>query len=191
MHFDVGCQPSRHSRSHAQTRYNGSRKRKSLSHNTYVTLSLTQVDNCGKLLFFCLSVAGLVYQIVLISTSYFAYEAKSSVVMNMPEEEEIPSLTVCWRYADIIDMDKLRSINSAIPELDTTNDETIKNSIWIIQSLVTVKQILDMNPQLDVAFGDCIIRYPGNYMAQPFDVKKCQRTFIVARYFVQVRWPVI
>ena len=131
-------------------------------------------------------VIGLLYQIIEISTSYFAFDATTTVTMEMPNKVDIPALSVCWRYGDIIDLDALRRKNSEIPVFDFTNDETIKNSGWTVQSMATVRQVYDFTPSLDNTFADCIIRVPQCYSAQRFNVSECRKQFTVIQFFTMV-----
>ena len=131
---------------------------------------------------------GLLYQIIQISTSYFAFDATTTVTMEMPNKVDIPALSVCWRYGDIIDLDALRRKNSDIPVFDFTNDETIKNSGWTVQSMATVRQVFDFNPSLENTFAECIIRYPQGYASKRFNVSECRQKFTVIRFFTMVSY---
>lgn len=57
-------------------------------------------------LIFCLS--GLIYQIYKLSDMYFKYPTNTLLYLQVPQLADSPAITICWRYADILDLNQLR-----------------------------------------------------------------------------------
>ena len=59
--------------------------------------------------FFALCFVGIVMQVLAMSQLYFAYKITSTIKIAIPETIEPQALSVCTRYTDVIDFDKLNN----------------------------------------------------------------------------------
>lgn len=128
---------------------------------------------------------GLAIHTYHISVQYFAYATVTAIKLNMPDNVTIPALSVCWRYADLLDIDALRRENAMIREIDFTSEETIKQTVRELQSRITLEQIFRYSPPTDRIYSSCIVRFPGNYDVTYMTAEQCRQRFEIERFYVQ------
>jgi len=133
--------------------------------------------------FLCL--IGLIVHVVQISSEYFGYKSTTTVRLDIPKDVAIPSLSVCWRYADLLDTEALRKINVTLPAIDFTNDETVAFTIRTIQSSLTVEQIFGYTPDSSTIFNQCLVRKPDEYDVRFLKPTDCRTMFNITKFYLQ------
>lgn len=79
-------------------------------------------------------VIGCFYQITSISVIYFLYDTVTEVAIEMPHRLEVPTLSVCVHYANLLDISGKRFNFS---ELSQFKGE--KPDAWFLQHYFTLK----------------------------------------------------
>lgn len=125
----------------------------------------------------------LIFHVSEISLDYFAYTASAKVRLDIPQNVTLPSLSACWRYADVLSNEFLTRINQQPVNFD--NSDTTGQTVNKIQSLVTLKDINDHTPQIDDLYLDCIIRFPREYVIQWFKKDECKAHFRIEKFVSQ------
>lgn len=123
--------------------------------------------------FATLCTIGLTLHISLISLKYFNYEATSVLSMDTPKKVDMPALSICIRYWDILDHHNLSNVVN-----ETWQDSVLPKNI-------TLQQIFDNTPSSDAIFHDCLIRLPGHYRFEAEVGSNCFRFFKVKKFYTQ------
>ena len=105
---------------------------------------------------------------------------RTAVTFEIPSDLQIPTLSVCFRYVDIIDMRRFAAIH---PSLDLLNKNLTARS-EAIRATITVKQIFDLAPNSSLFIG-CDIRFPGNYQMDQFHGTDCDSKFKIDLFYMQ------
>lgn len=144
-----------------------------------------------------LCLTGLLYQISDVSTMYFSYFTRSEIQISIPLVISPPSLSLCFRYRDLIDFNRVsidpRFTNQTFKRpLNHTSDESI-----YFESYFSVHDIFDLTPDMDQFFGtsglyllpnrnvashSCIYRKPGSFIANPKTKEECEAIFSLKKY---------
>ncbi|KAI1285034.1 hypothetical protein HDE_12253 [Halotydeus destructor] len=114
-----------------------------------------------------------------IASSYFKYMTSTALAMEVPEIVDIPAFSVCWRYADIVDI-------SIVKERANKTDMPLKsNMITEIQTLVTLESLFEASPSIHNLFDKCTLRFPGQRLIRDYFGRDCNHIFKVNRFYVQ------
>lgn len=144
-----------------------------------------------------LCLAGLLYQISDVSTLYFSYFTRSEIQISIPVLISPPSLSLCFRYRDLIDFDRVsidpRFTNQTFKRpLNHTSSESI-----YFESYFSVHDIFELTPNIDKLFGtsglyllpnrsiashSCLYRKPGSFIANPKTIEECEAIFAIEKY---------
>ena len=102
--------------------------------------------------------------------------------MDIPTNVSMPTFSVCFRYADILDIEGLRKKGASVPDVNYAN---IDESISLIQSIVTVQVLLDFTPSVETVITDCVFRSPGEYNIEFLNAEQCKQKFTTDKFYVQ------
>ena len=130
-------------------------------------------------LFYIVSFLGLVYQIEEIVSIYLEFRTIAEITISVPSDIEPPDLSVCFRYADIIDVTQLNAAHNVTLKSDR------RNYINPIQSLVTIKDIFMYTPGEDNVFRKCSSRPPHDYNLNEYNGSDCYTSFNVSKFVMQ------
>ena len=130
----------------------------------------------------------MVIHIGIITHEYLKYIATSNVEMETADIVQIPALSVCWRYLDLIDFERFNSdtgSNLAPPDYSTI--ESRRSTFLAIQSNITVQQILEFTPKIEdrLMIVDSIVRYPNEYDYQYLNQSETFDTFDILKSYTQ------
>ena len=129
---------------------------------------------------------GLIAHVSVITSEYFKYQATSDVSMETPAIIPIPAISVCWRYFDILDINRLnRDLKLSLLPPNYTTLISRDVSLSAIRAQITVKQILDYTPTTDQLFTDSSVRYEHRYDVQHLDKTSTYENFRVLKYYTQ------
>lgn len=120
-----------------------------------------------------------------ISETYFRFETTTNLRLDVPQLQPVPALSVCWRYADILDMARLRNVTPEVRPVVMTTVEAERDTSRRIQSLITIGQLFAYTPQQHELFAGCVVRLPGNYDVEWLNETDCRQVFNVVRFYVQ------
>lgn len=74
------------------------------------------VSSTFKLFWFVICFSGNIYQIGQISGQFFKYEIITTISVNFPEKFTAPAINICFFEVELVDWDKLISVNPNIKE---------------------------------------------------------------------------
>src|SRR5689334_21573153 len=100
--------------------------------------------------FFLLCFVCLIYHVSVITISYLNYETTNNVILDTPIMLKDPALSVCWRYADVLDIARLnRDTGQNLAPIDFYNR---RKTLVAIQKAVTLQQLFDYSPSKESVF---------------------------------------
>jgi len=127
-------------------------------------------------IFMALATAGLVWQLYDIIKLFFAYGTVTELLVVVPSNITAPALSICLPYDDFIIRNKLFA---KYPQL--SNITSIK--LTDLDTLVTIKDIFEMTPNLAELFVYCMYRKPREYVRFVGSGAECAKIFGVQRYY--------
>lgn len=129
---------------------------------------------------FLLAVSGFTVHVAIISMDYFEYKTVNKINVSTEDELPIPSLSLCFRYVDLLDRVKGQEYGIGKTIHKTTsefNDDMGK---------LTVKQIFDLTPAAEDSIFDCDIReYRTMKMIERMSKEECGKKFSTNKYLMQ------
>ena len=137
------------------------------------------------LVFGSLCLIGFLVHSVQISNNYFEYQTTTNLELDIPQNVAIPALSICWRYADLLDIQALQKLNPEFTAINFSSDETIVASIRKIQSIIKVEQIFNFTPSSSKIMDECVVRTPDNYDVTHLKAVDCQSMFNIKKFYVQ------
>ena len=136
--------------------------------------------------FVLLCTLGLITHVTLITKQYFEYPSTNSITMDLPQEVPIPQLSICFRYADILDLSHLNTATGLRLE-PLKSADLLESLLWLqmIHRNLTLKQIFDFTPKADQVYGEGIMRYPGSYDITFNSEPIFRREFSSSKFYLQ------
>lgn len=122
-------------------------------------------------------VSGWSYQVVLISSKYFDYQAVTRVIQDIEEKVIVPELSLCFRYTDIFDLQKFHSIHGV-----WLTRPTKEGDVLTFQSQVTIKDIFMFTPWQFTSLEDCAFS-DGKFRQIQRNNTQCYEYFHVIKYY--------
>lgn len=122
---------------------------------------------------------GFMIQVIEVSRLYFRYSTQTEVGVFVADELEPPSLSVCFRYIDILNRTRL----SQELKIHVKSPIRVTEDIHYIQSLLRIKDIFEFSPRLEDIYESCIIRFPNEYQVHKLTKDKCRENFKMHRYY--------
>lgn len=135
---------------------------------------------------FC--IVGLVAHVGIMTDKYFRFEATTALQLNVPTDVDIPAVSVCYTFADLINVAAVNAArNLTLQPMDWRNTSHIWTYKDDIQSTVTLQDIFKFTPPSDQVFNnkDIAIRYPNGYVLAWYNATSAQSVFDVDKFFVQ------
>lgn len=123
------------------------------------------------------SLIGFVTQVIQVSMQYFAYETVTKVKFETPHTIQTHSVALCFRYADIIEAERLKKDTGLSFKPLTSLESGIGQ-----EDLLTVQQIFNYTPDEHTIFSCCQVR-GNNWMVDQSDAAGCYEFFKVDRFF--------
>lgn len=102
----------------------------------------------------------------------------TEVFIEIPITFEPPSLSLCIRYADIINYKKLHNDR---PELNVSTDKPI----WELLSSLTINEIFNYTPNANYLILSCSVRSPIDNRVALLRGQSCYQYFSVSKYYAQ------
>lgn len=131
---------------------------------------------------------GFAIQLFEVGDRYLKFKTKTLIHMEIPHRIQMPSVSVCFRIARLLNRDKIKQdLNQILPE----SDNNWMNFFKILEKL-TVKNIFDYTPSINETLSSgrtesnigCNIRYPNSYQISFEDTSDegCYDKFIIKKY---------
>lgn len=131
--------------------------------------------------FNALCLMGFLYQVEMISYSFFKYETVTRIDNKVREEVEAPNLALCFRYIDIMDFKRLRKETNIVMKPAKELDDISEN-----QSKLTVQQILEYSPPSDKCMNWCLYRYDDSVRTDSLNShEECAVHWNVDKFYTQ------
>ena len=142
--------------------------------------------NCLNCTLILLHLIGFVIHSYLISKRYFRYETRTQLLLNIPTNCESPALSVCWRYADIVDIDKIDDRSKyLLPVKNYSNYDGMMTYVNAVHSELSLAEIFGGTPAIEDIFRQCIIRNNRNYSLAHLDGAECLDHIKVRKFYYQ------
>ena len=107
-------------------------------------------------------VIGAVIHVSVITVQYLKYETSNNVIMDIPKKFKPPDLSVCFRYADIIDDFRYESdTKRKLPKPNFANYREAFERIDRISTTLTLGDVLKYTPSAIDAIVKARIRLPN------------------------------
>jgi len=137
-------------------------------------------------IFYLLCICGLFIHVGQISEKYFKYSVTNRLAMDLPNKLKFPALSLCWRYADILDY-KLLNKEQNLDLVDPMSRHTSFGFFRALEELkaaIKMSYIFDYSPDGSTIIEGCSIRFPNKYRADALNQSECQSYFNVTKYYV-------
>lgn len=132
------------------------------------------------LIFYSICITGFLYQVERMSSMFFQYKTSSTVQHVMHARLSAPTISLCIRYTDIVDWDKLYQDHRIRERMHRPSHF---KDLMHGQSLLTIRDILDYTPNVTDILTDVHHRSPGSYLEhhtnRPGDILN------VTKYYMQ------
>ena len=130
---------------------------------------------------------GFLAEVYLLSYAYLMYETSSSlqlelsdkIVDNNGENNKIPSLAICSRYTDIMNLTALGK--KVGQHLERSNEEA---DIERIESLVSIADIFEFTPNVSAAMHACFYRSKDGMQLNLEYQPQCSTEFTIKKFYV-------
>jgi len=100
--------------------------------------------------------------------------------------KNMPGLSVCWRYPDLIDINSLNHDHHLrLTPPDVTDHSNNLPKLDAIERAVTLNQIFNYSPPGESIFDRSEVRFPGSSGVNVLDSNQTRDLFDVDRYYVQ------
>ena len=128
------------------------------------------------LVFVTLCVSGFGFQIWELGALYFRRDVHTETLIHIPQDLEPPATSICFRYTDILDYDRIKKeLNLSISR------DTFLES----QSALTIAQIFEYSPAVEHFFAECRMRSPDDYTIDAMIGAHCSQWFNVDKFYIQ------
>lgn len=134
-------------------------------------------------IFTFLAVCGFLFQILQITNLFLSHNMNTEVVIEMPEEIHPPAVSICVRYADILDIKQIfKDTNFRIP-----NFKKFPPDFASLQARMnlTVAQIFNYTPAVEHFFQYCSVREKHGYNLVQLNGSNCLSLFNTKKFYVQ------
>lgn len=121
---------------------------------------------------------GLLYQMYEINDVYFKYPVRSGVIVRMPQQIHFDAVSLCTRYIDVLDYDKMNRVKNTTWRY-SLDDEEIRS----LQDSVSLKEIFDFTPDEGDVIKRGHYRTPGTYVVQQCHHDNCSSVFDVVKFY--------
>ena len=131
--------------------------------------------------FYAVCFGGFLFQVERISRAYLQYKTTSIVKHDMQSELQVPTITMCIRYMDIMDWDALyrdKQINRRFRRSNRWRD------LVTAQSILTIRQILDYTPPVHALLKATSYRKRDSYL-EYYDGIGNRSVFDIHKYYMQ------
>ena len=131
-------------------------------------------------LILCLATTGCFIQVTQVSVQYFSFTTTSGVAFRMVLSLQRHAVSLCIRYMDILDTDRLLQ-ETGIHVLPVNNlSDALRE-----ESRLTIRQIFEYTPPADHLIGACTFR-PNPWTMKPSRNRTtCNQRFEVSKFFMQ------
>lgn len=113
-----------------------------------------------------------------ISILYFKYDVVTRVVTEIPSRVQMPALSACFRYSDVIDYERINSVKGTGYKL-TLDPRSIRQ----LQHEITVLEIFNFTPDVLNILQACRTRHPNSYALDERYGKGCNQLFNISKFF--------
>lgn len=155
----------------------------------FLSTSSSRWSSITSLIFNLLCLLGFSYQAITFVKSFFEYSTESDLRISTPTEISVPDFTACFRYVDVIDVNKL---NQKYPTLaikpleNLPSNRQMNINIKKIQTAVTIEDILRLTPKAEDIVSGCSIKGPKDFEFRDFSSpEQCNRYFSIWKFYLQ------
>ena len=134
----------------------------------YSKISLTVV-------FTSLVLSGLLYQIYQLSNIYFSYAISTKVDISLPQKFDSSAISVCLRYSDVLDFDRLSKEEGRSNWSYSTEDETIR----FYQDNLAINELFNYTPSEYSVFEKIVFRRNTSYKLYEYNASELHDYFTV------------
>lgn len=130
----------------------------------------------------------LLEQVQHVSQRYFEYRTRTIISVMIPAEDEYPSISLCFRYHDMLDRHKI-TIKYPHLKLKRYRDPKFDSQKFFEATAnFTISELFNFTANVDGILAPekgCIIRYPSKLTTDSETPKTCYERFIVKKYLVR------
>lgn len=131
--------------------------------------------------FNALCLLGFVYQVEMISYSFFKYETVTRIDNKIRESMAAPNLALCFRYIDIVDKARLKRDANIIMNPKKTLQAVTEN-----ESKLTVEQIMEFSPPANNCINWCLYRQGDSVRINTYHShNECARYWKIDKFYMQ------
>ena len=119
--------------------------------------------------------AGFLFQLTLISQTYFKYQTITRLEVNIGDEDSYVQIYICPRYSDLLDRSEYRKygIHSFAPlELSDVLDDI---------SNLTIKSIFRLTPPVGKVISKCLVRSGTFHFPDLYDKDSCKELIAISK----------
>ena len=128
--------------------------------------------------------AGFLVHIYIVTCDYFLFETmteySSESLRRSRSFEQLPSLSVCVPYTDILDYERLQQV---MGESVCRSDQLVQRTL--IHSRLTIRQVFDLTPSPQELMASCYFRVKDGFLLSWFPQSSCEDLLRVDRFFTQ------
>lgn len=126
---------------------------------------------------------GLVTHVTVITMQYLEYDASNIIKLDIPKKMSPPALSICWRYADLLNVNKLNNDHGL--NIQPVNFSDRARTLTEIQRGITLRQIFDYTPSVNEVYSSVKIRKPESFVITNEGEQVARRSFTIKKFYVQ------
>ena len=131
---------------------------------------------------------GVLEQISNVSQRYFQFRTKTIVEMTIIQLAKYPSVSICFRYHDLLDREEFNNKYQSI-KIKKWNDPGFDYQEFYEQTKnVTISEMFKLTPSEKRIFArkdGCKIRHPNQFKMYHPNKFECQKSFGVKKYLIK------
>ena len=135
----------------------------------------------GSLIFLGICSGGFMIQVVQISDSYFKYETRIVNDISFPFKIPTPSMSICFRYGDIIDYDM---VWEKYPDANISYEGGLEDDFVALSNTLTIKDLFEMTPKELDLYLFCSMRKKESFFLQDYFDDNCTQVFRVFKFYI-------
>ena len=125
-----------------------------------------------------LTLTGMVYQEYLISNLYFSYETTTGVEFYLPETNKAQAVSLCIRYTDILEFERLNHFPSRRDWKYSVKDEDLKR----YQQNLTIAEAFEYTPHVSTVIESVIFHTKDSYELQHLNGSQVYEVFEARKF---------
>lgn len=140
-----------------------------------------------KVAFGVLCLVGFVWQVEKVTRSYFLYSTTTKLTMDIPEYFGPPSLSLCFVYVDILELEHMFKKLNIETETSRQGWKQPPHVVQLVQNRSTLKHIFEFTPEVNYFITECSIRSAEDNEINSTGKAACLNYFNITKFFTQAR----